>query len=75
MAPTRPSIMSLGATTSALARAWLTAVVGEQIEGGVILDLEAVAGLDDHAAVAVAGVLAEADVGDEHQLLGRLATL
>ena len=42
---------------------------GEQIEGGVVLDLEAVAGFDDHAAVAVAGVLAEADVGDEDQLL------
>ena len=70
MAATRPSIMSLGATTSAPARARLTAVRASRSRVGVVFDLEAVAGFDDHAAVAVAGVLAEADVGDEDQLLG-----
>ena len=41
----------------------------EQLERGIVVDVEAaVVGLDDHAAVAVAGVLAEADVGDEDKL-------
>ena len=66
-APTRPSIMSLGATTSAPARACETAVLGEQLERGVVVDAAVVA---HHAAVAVAGVLAEADVGDHDAARG-----
>jgi hypothetical protein len=67
MAATRPSIMSDGATMSAPARAWETAVAASH---------SSVASLStspsDHlAAVAVAGVLAVADVGDDDQ--GRAA--
>ena len=42
---------------------------GKQVEGGVVVDFEAVCSFDHHAAVAVAGVFAEADVGDENELL------
>jgi hypothetical protein len=70
MAATRPSIMSLGATTSAPALARLTAVRASRSREGIVVHGPAVAGFDDHAAVAVAGVLAEADVGDEDQLFG-----
>ena len=70
MALTRPSIMSLGATISAPAWARLAAVRAEQIERGIVVDFEAVAAFDNHAAVAVAGVFAKADVGDEDQLFG-----
>ena len=65
MAPTRPSIMSDGATTCAPACAWTTAIAREQLQRGVVLDL---AGLDTSAAVPVGGVLAEADVGDDQQV-------
>ena len=45
---------------------------GKQLERGIVGDFEigigAVARFDDHAAMAVAGVLAEANVGDEDQL-------
>ena len=43
---------------------------GQEFEGGVVVDFEAVAAFNDDAAVAVAGVLAETDVGDEDQLPG-----
>ena len=56
--------MSLGQTAWAPASAWLTAVLREQLERDVVHDLVAV----DDAAVAVRRVLAEADVGEEHEL-------
>ncbi len=68
MAATRPSIMSLGATMSAPAAASEACGLREERECGVVLDGVVVAGLaSDDAAVAVRGVLAEADVGDEHE--------
>ena len=56
--------MSLGATASAPASTWLDGGPREQLERLVVGDL-AVA---DDAAVAVRGVLAEADVSHQHQL-------
>ena len=56
--------MSLGQTTSAPASTCETAVRDEQLERRVVVDLVAA----EHAAVAVRGVLAEADVGQEQQL-------
>ena len=41
MRATRPSIMSLGATTSAPARACTSAICGEHLERGVVVDLHA----------------------------------
>ena len=61
--------MSLGATTSAPASTWLDGSTREELERLVVVDL-AVA---EHTAVAVARVLAEADVGDERQA-GHLGT-
>ena len=55
--------MSLGATTSAPASTWLDGRPREQLERVVVVDL-AVA---EHAAVAMARVLAEADVGDQRE--------
>ena len=55
--------MSLGATASAPASAWEIAVFASSSTREVVVDL-AVA---DEAAVAVRGVLAEADVGDHDQ--------
>ena len=56
--------MSLGPTTSAPAAAWLTAVRASSSSVASLSTSLAV----EHAAVAVRGVLAEADVGQEHQL-------
>ena len=64
MAATRPSIMSEGAMMSAPAWAQVTAIWASRGRRRVVVHLAAV----DHAAVAVVGVLAEADVGDELQL-------
>src|SRR3989304_4119888 len=61
MAATRPSIMSEGATMSAPARAGLG--LGQQLERRVVGDLA----VFDLAAVAVTGVLAETNVGDDQQ--------
>ena len=55
--------MSLGATTSAPASTWLTAVRASRSSVSSFVDLAVV----QHAAVAVARVLAEADVGDQRQ--------
>ena len=41
----------------------------QQVERGIVIDVELVAIPSHHAAVAVRGVLAQADVGDQHQLL------
>ena len=68
MAPTRPSIMSEGATMSAPASAWEIAVRASSSSGDVVVDLA----LADEAAVPVRRVLAEADVGDHHQVRMRL---
>ena len=61
---TRPSIMSLGQTTSAPASTCDTAVRASSSSVCVVVDLA----VDDHAAVAVRRVLAEADVGEQHEL-------
>ena len=66
MAATWPSIMPLGATTSAPASAWASATRRVELEGGVVVDLAVGA---EHAAVAVVGVLVEAEVGHEHDLV------
>jgi hypothetical protein len=60
--------MSLGATNVGSGAGQADGGLGKQVKSGVVLDFEAVAGFEDDAAVAVAGVLAEADVGDEDQL-------
>ena len=65
IAPTRPSIMSLGATTSAPARAWETAVRASSSSDA---SLSTVPSAVSTPAVAVVGVLAQADVGDHEQL-------
>ena len=39
IAPTMPSIMPLGATMSAPARAWLSAWLAEQFQRGVVVDV------------------------------------
>src|SRR5213593_1293340 len=63
IAPTRPSIMSDGATMSAPASACETDA-REQLEGRIVADAAA---LDD-AAVTVTRVLAEAHVGDDQEV-------
>ena len=64
MAATRPSIMSEGATMSAPARAWERACSARIAKRGVVGDFT----VFDHAAVAVVGVFAEADVGDDDEI-------
>ena len=64
MAATIPSIIPLGATMSAPARAWLTAT---RPSTSSVASLSTASASQD-AAVAVAGVLAAADVGDEKQV-------
>ena len=61
MAPTRPSIMSEGAITSAPARAWLSACANQRRHGGVVDDLVAL----QKSVVTVAGVRIERHVRDE----------
>ena len=63
--PTRPSIMSLGAMMSAPARAWETAV---RASSSSVASLSTPPSDAEHAAVAVAGVLAQAQVSDHQQL-------
>ena len=65
----RPSIMSLGATTSAPARAWETAA---RAISSTLESLSTRPSRVEQAAVAVVGVLAEADVGHDEQLGVRL---
>ncbi len=64
MAATMPSIMPLGATMSAPARGVAHRDPAQDLEGGVVVHGLAA----QHAAVAVAGVLAAADVGDQQQI-------
>ena len=61
---TMPSIMPLGATMSAPGVRVAHRDPAENLEGGVVVH----AALPEHAAVAVAGVLAAADVGDQQQI-------
>ncbi len=63
--PTRPSIMSLGAMTSAPAAACETAV---RASSSSVASLSTYAVLAQHAAVAVRRVLAQAQVGDDEQV-------
>ena len=65
-----PSIMPLGATMSAPALGMADGLLAEQLERRVVVDVDSAASLVDHAAVAVVGVFAEADVGD-HEQVGR----
>ena len=64
----RPSIMSLGATRSAPAAAWESAVFTSSSTRLVIQNMEMVAVHPGHAAMAVAHVFAKADIGDDDQL-------
>ena len=64
MAPTRPSIMSDGATTWAPASACDDRGSHQPLDRRIVEDALAV----EHAAVAVLGVLAQADVGDDDQI-------
>ena len=63
--------MSLGATISAPATASETAVFASKFQAGVILDLVLAPRLVHDAAMTMRGVLAQADVGDHHQILER----
>ena len=69
MAPTWPSIIPLGATTSAPASAWATAASAYRSR---VASLSTVAARGEHAAVAVVGVLVEAQVGHEHERVADL---
>ena len=69
IAPTWPSIIPLGATTSAPASACATAIARVALERRVVVDLAV--GVSD-AAVPVVGVLVEAVVGHEHQRVADL---
>ena len=56
--------MSDGATMSAPARACESAAFGQQLQRRIVQNLAVL----DHAAVAVAGVFAEANIGDDEQI-------
>ena len=70
MARTWPSIIPLGATMSAPASAWAIAASRVQRRASASLSTSPVRG--EHAAVAVVGVLVEAQVGDEHDVVAHL---
>jgi len=55
---------------SAPARARLVAVRSQKFERRIVVDGKAVPSFDHDAAVAMAGVLTEADVGDKDELFG-----
>ena len=61
IAPTRPSIMSLGAMMSAPACGVRDGFLDEQFERLVVVDITVL----DNAAMAVRGVFAKANVGDD----------
>ena len=69
IAATRPSIISLGATTSAPASAWLNGGAGQQRQCRIIVHSPALVPPDD-AAMAVAHVFAQADIC-KHQQFGQ----
>ena len=68
MAATRPSIMSLGEIRSAPAPACETAT---RPSSGSVASLATVAVREQHAAVAVVGVLAQAHIRRDHEARGR----
>ena len=70
MRPTWPSIIPLGATTWAPARGLGERGAGVDLQRGVVVD---VAVLVEHAAVAVVGVLVDAQVGDQHDVVADVA--
>ena len=70
MWPTWPSIIPLGATTWAPAPGLGQRGLGVDLERGVVVD---VAALVEHAAVAVVGVLVDAQVGDQHDVVAEVA--
>ena len=59
--------MSLGATMSAPAAAWESAVFTSKFDRLVVQDMKMIAVDARHAAVAVAHVFAETNVGDDDQ--------
>ena len=65
-----PSIMPDGATTSAPARAWLTACSARSGSVASLSTSNRPPRLAQGTAMAVVGVLAEADVGDDQQVRG-----
>ena len=68
MAPTRPSIMSDGATTSAPAAGVRQRGIRQARQGAIVVHVDAAVGAGrQRSAVAVIGVLAEADVGPQRQ--------
>ena len=69
MAATWPSIIPTGATTSAPASAWAMRHARVALERGVVVD--GAVGVE-HAAVAVVGVLVEAEVGHQHDVVADL---
>ena len=69
MAPTWPSIIPRRGDDVGAGVGLGHRDLGVALERGVVVDLAAVV---EHAAVAVVGVLVEAEVGDEHQLVAEL---
>ena len=66
--PTMPSIMPLGATISAPARAWLTACRASNSSVASLSTSVRPARLVYDAAMAMVGVFAETNVGDNQQI-------
>ena len=64
--------MSLGATISAPAAAWLTAVLGQQFDGSVVQHVVMISFFGDEATMSVGGVFAEANICDHDQIWCRL---
>ena len=50
-------------------------LAGEQLERGVVIDVDAGGRFGQHAAVAMIGVLAKADVGDDQNVGGAFGRL
>ena len=69
MAATWPSIMPLGATTSAPAVGLRLRHLSVEVDGGVVVDVPV---LVDEPAVAVVGVLVEAQVGHDHEVVAHV---
>ena len=70
MWPTWPSIIPLGATTCGAGAGLGHRGPGVDLERGVVVDVAAIV---EHAAVAVVGVLVDAQVGDQHDVVADVA--
>ena len=68
IAPMRPSIMSLGATMIRAGRSMRERRLREKFDRLIVQDMEMFAIHSRHAAMAVAHVFAETDIGDHDQL-------